>query len=158
LQLALFLDKFEIQKIKTMTILKTLSITLLLAGSMVSSAALTVNPSVESVFNTDYPAKTIVIKNMAAEDINKYFSTGTIFNFEVYKVGSKADIDGLIALFQKDGAVESLNMGTTTADFQAFTLVLKSAKDKQWFINAFKKAGLNTIKVNRNAVVEVEKL
>lgn len=141
-----------------MTILKTLSLSLLLAGSLVSKATLSVGPISELGVNIDYPAKTIVIKNMAAEDINKYFSTGTIFNFEVYKVGTKADIDALIALFQKDAAVESLNMGTTTADFQAFTLVLKTAKDKQWFINAFKKAGLNSIKVNRNPVVEVEKL
>lgn len=140
-----------------MTILKTLSITFLLAGSMITSASFAANHPVVSVSN-EIPVKTIFIKNMAAEDINKFFSSGTIFNFEVYKIGTKTDISALIAAFQKDPNVESLNMGVTTGDYQAFTLVLKSAQNKQWFIDAFKRTGLNTIKVNRNPIVEVDKL
>lgn len=141
-----------------MTILKTLSITLLLAGSMVGSAAFAANHPVVSSYTNEIPVKTIFIKHPAADDATKYFSSSTVVNFEVYKIGSKADINAMMASFQKDAAVESINLGVTTGDYQAFTLILKSAQSKQWFITEFKKAGLNTIKINRNPIVEVEKL
>ena len=140
-----------------MTILKTLSITLLLAGPMVSSASFASNFPVVSI-NNDFPVRTIFIKHTTADDATKFFSSNTVVNFEVYKVGSKADINALIASFQKSKDVESMNLGITTGDYQAFTLVLKTTQNKQWFINEFKKAGLNTIKINRNAVVDVDKL
>ena len=68
------------------------------------------------------------------------------------------DVAALIAAFTKNADVESCNLGVTTGDFQAFTLVLKSAKDKQWFINAFKKAGLMTMKINNKPVVNTENI
>lgn len=140
-----------------MRILKSLSFALLLSGAMISSSAIAVNPAAVILYN-ETPAKTIVIKNMAAEDVNKFFTTNTVFSFEVFKAGTKAEISALIADLQKNSGVESMNMGVTTGDYQAFTLVLKSAQTKQWFIDAFKKAGLNHIKINRRDVTEIEKM
>jgi hypothetical protein len=138
-----------------MKIFKIVSFSLLLASLSINSAVFaSTNGLDKTVIN--YPAKTAIIKNPLAEDAGKFFATSTTINFEVYKVGSKDDVTALIAAFTKNADVESCNLGVTTGDFQAFTLVLKSAKDKQWFINAFKKAGIMTMKINNKAVVNTD--
>lgn len=139
-----------------MKVFKTLALACLLAGAATNGSASNLIPPVKLQEST--PARTIVIKNMEAEDLDKFFSNVTMLNFEVYKVGSKADIANLIAEVQKQAGVESLNLGVTTGDYQAFTLVLKKAQTKQWFVALFKQAGLDHIKVNRRPVVQVEKL
>jgi hypothetical protein len=138
-----------------MKILKIVSLSLLLASLSINSTVFaSANGLNKAAIN--YPAKTAIIKNPLAEDAGKFFATSTTINFEVYKVGSKDDIASLIASFTKNSDVESCNLGVTTGDFQAFTLVLKSTKDKQWFINAFKKAGLMTMKINNKPVVNTD--
>ena len=140
-----------------MKILKIVSLSLILASVSFSSTVFaSANEASKAAIN--YPAKTVIIKNPLAEDAGKFFSTSTTVNFEVYRVGSKDDVASLIAAFTKNADVESCNLGVTTGDFQAFTLVLKSAKDKQWFINAFKKAGLMTMKINNKPVVNTDNI
>jgi hypothetical protein len=36
--------------------------------------------------------------------------------------------------------------------------VLKLNKNKAWFIKSFKKAGLKTIKINNNPIIEIDKI
>jgi hypothetical protein len=64
-----------------------------------------------------------------------------------------------VTALKSDPAVESVNVGALTGgSYQAITITLKIAQNKAWFINEFKRAGLNTIKINNNPVVEVEKI
>ena len=139
-----------------MKIFKIISLSLLLASTSVSSFlnATTVNKN--SLVNI--PEKTVCIKHPDATDANKYFSTATIINFEVYKIGSADEVQKLIKILSADANVESCNAGTVTGDFSAFTLSLKSAKNKAYFVALIKKAGLLHIKINNNAAVEADKI
>jgi hypothetical protein len=140
-----------------MKIFKTLSVSFLLAGALVSTSVVgKVNSVVVNYSET--PAKTAVIKHPAASNINKYFSEATLFHFEVYKIGSQQDINMVITAFTKDSNVESCTAGVVTGDYQAFDVSVKSAKDKAWFVAKLKKAGVNTIKINNNPVVDIERL
>jgi len=139
-----------------MKIFKILSLSLALTAFMLHSASLQAGTG--KAIYSETPAKTIVFKHPLANDANTFFASGTVFNFEVYKAGSKEEVAKIVAALKSDAAVELVNEGTITGDYQAFTLVLKSAKTKAWFAAEFKKAGLNTIKLNNNPVVEVEKM
>jgi hypothetical protein len=139
-----------------MKIFKTLVLSLALSAALVIPVALPAAP--KTVVYSETPAKTVVIKHPLANDANKFFSSGTVFNFEVYKAGSKEDLTKILASLRSDAAVENVNLGPLVGDYQGFTLTLKSAKDKAWFMSEFKKAGLSSIKLNNNPVVEVDKL
>ncbi len=140
-----------------MKIVKILSLSLALAAFTFHSSSLMAGTGIVAAYS-DIPVKTIVFKNPAATDLDKFFSTGTIFNFEVYKVGTKEELDKMVASLQKDPAVETVALGKVTGDYQAFTLVLKASKNKAWFSGAFKKAGFAAVKINNNPIVDVDKL
>ena len=139
-----------------MKLFKTVSLSLVLATALLNStgmqAALT-----PYVYN-ETPAKTVVIKNPMAADANKFFAAGTIFNFEVFQAGSSAEVSKIMTALGSDPAVESVNEGPLVGEYRGFTLVLKSAQNKEWFISEFRRAGLNTIKINNNPIVAVEKI
>ena len=139
-----------------MKILKIVSFSVLLVGSVVSPTINAANYS--SVILADIPAKTVCIKHPEAADANKYFAAATVVNFEVYKAGSTAEVDKIVKILSEDKNVESCTADKVTGDFSAITLSLKSAKNKAYFVNLFKKAGLTTIKLNNNAPVEADKL
>ncbi|MDO8999714.1 MAG: hypothetical protein Q7W45_08115 [Bacteroidota bacterium] len=140
-----------------MKILKSLSISLLLGAAIVNSNAFGKNNT--SIVNfSEIPAKTVCIKNPNAVDVNKFFSETTILSFEIYKPGSKEEITKIINSLKKDAAVETVSEGKLTGDYQSITLTLKSTKNKAWFAAEFKKAGLNTIRINNNPIVEVDKM
>ena len=140
-----------------MKILKTLSVYFLLGAAMINSTASA--STINTVINlSEIPAKTVCIKNPSAADVNKFFSETTVLSFEVYKAGSKEEITKIINFLKKDAAVESVSEGKLTGDYQSITLILKSAKNKAWFATEFKKAGLNTIRINNNPIVEVDKM
>lgn len=140
-----------------MKILKTLSVSFLLGAAMINSTASA--STINTVINlSEIPAKTVCIKNPSAADVNKFFSATTVLSFEVYKAGSKEEITKIINLLKKDADVESVSEGKLTGDYQSITLTLKSAKNKAWFATEFKKAGLNTIRINNNPIVEVDKI
>ncbi|MCC6371163.1 MAG: hypothetical protein IT236_09175, partial [Bacteroidia bacterium] len=105
-----------------------------------------------------YPAKTIVIKHPAANDTKTFFAGSQVYNFEIYKVGTAEDVNKIISSFLNNKDVATCTAGTVTGDFTAITLTLKSNKDKAWFAAQFKKAGLNTIKINQGEVTPVDKL
>jgi hypothetical protein len=140
-----------------MKILKTLSLSFLLGVAMTNSTAFGKN-NIVSINFSEIPVKTICIKNPAAADANKFFSETKMVSFEVYKAGSADEIAKIIASLKKDAAVESVTEGKLNGDYQAFTITLKSAKNKAWFATEFKKAGLNTIRINNNPIVEVDKM
>ena len=140
-----------------MKILKTLSVSFLLGVAMINSTAFGKNNTVSINFS-DIPSKTICIKNPAAADANKFFSETKMLFFEVYKPGSQEEVSKMIASLKKDAAVESVTEGKMVGDYQGITVVLKSTKNKAWFATEFKKAGLNTIRINNNPIVEVEKM
>jgi hypothetical protein len=140
-----------------MKLLKIFSLSLLL---MSATAVIGLNDnSKNNTFYVETPAKTVIVKHPLADDANKFFSSSTIINFEIYKPGTKEDLARIVAALKNDPAVESVNEGTITGgDYYAMTIVLKTEKNKSWFVAAFKKAGLNTIKMNNKPVIEVEKL
>jgi hypothetical protein len=140
-----------------MKLFKILSLSLVLSVAMLSAAPLRALSPL-GVYN-ETPAKTIILKHPMAADANTYFASGTFFHFEVYKPGSSDDVAKIVAALKSDPAVESVSLGALTGgDYQAITLTLKTAQNKAWFISEFKKAGLNTIRINNNPVVPVEKI
>jgi hypothetical protein len=140
-----------------MKILKTLSVSFLLGAAMVNSTAYAVTSNTVIIFS-EIPAKTVCIKNPSAADVNKFFAETTVLSFEVFKAGSADEIAKIVASLKKNSAVESVSEGKLTGDYQSMTLTLKSAKNKAWFASEFKKAGLNTIRINNNPIVEVDKM
>jgi hypothetical protein len=106
----------------------------------------------------DYPAKTIVIKNPMASNINTFFSSNKMLEFEIYKVGSPEDLRLVLQNISNNKYVMSCNSGSIAGDFTHITLALKSNKDKACFISVFKKAGLGFIKINQAEVIAIEKL
>lgn len=106
----------------------------------------------------DYPAKTIVIKNPMASNISTFFSSNKMLEFEIYKVGSPADLKLVLQNISNNKEVMSCNSGAIAGDFTHITLVLKSNKDKAWFVTLFKKAGLGFIKINQAEVIAIDKL
>lgn len=140
-----------------MKIVKILSVSLLLTVAMLNHAAAAA--PVSSFRLNETPARTIIVKHPLAADANKYFSTMKILSFEIFKPGTKDDMARIVASLKNDPAVETVSEGAVTGgDYYAVTLVLKSEKSKEWFIAEFKKAGLNTIKMNNNPVIAVENL
>jgi hypothetical protein len=155
LRWALFLTKFGYQ-IQTMKTLKTLYVSLFLAYAG-TSTGWSANPMFTVRLN-ETPVKTVVIRHPMADDASKFFSASTVVHFEVYKPGTQQEKAAIIAALQKDAVVETVSEGPVVGDYHSITLVLKSVKDKAWFVAAFKKAGLNTIKMNNNPIVNVDKL
>ena len=140
-----------------MKIIKTLTFTLLFAVAVVNSSIYGFNKSLVLKID-DTPSKTICIKNPAASNTTDFFSNTIQFSFEIFKAGSKDDVLKIINSFKNDAAVESCSEGVLTGDYLAISLTLKSNKNKAWFIKSFKKAGLKTIKINNNPIVEIEKI
>jgi hypothetical protein len=140
-----------------MKILKALSVSFLLGATMLNSTAFGKNTGV-SVNFSEIPAKTVCIKNAAAANVDNFFSQVTFLSFEVYKPGSADEVAKIVSNLKKDAAVESVTEGKLTGDYQQITITLKSAKNKTWFASEFKKAGLNTVRINNNPIVEVDKM
>jgi hypothetical protein len=139
-----------------MKIVKLLSITLLLSLATYSASA---QAGVALTgLSAETPAKTVFFKHPDAADVNKFFSEGKTYMFEVYKIGTKEDLAKVIKSLSSDAAVENVKEGIVTGDFQAILMTLKTTKDKAWFKEQFRKAGLKTIKINNNPIVAVEKL
>lgn len=101
---------------------------------------------------------TICLKHPAADNSAAFFSGSLVYQFEVFQVGSNENLSRIIAAFQKENDVESITVGTLTGDYQAFHLTLKKQKNKDWFATTFRKAGLNTIRINRRDIVTVDKM
>jgi len=140
-----------------MKIFKTLSLCLALSAAMLSAAPLRALPPMGTYNET--PARTIILKHPMAADAGKFFASGTFFSFEVYQPGSAAEVNKIVAALKSDPAVESVSVGALVGNsYQGFTITLKAPQSKGWFISEFKKAGLNTIKINNNPVVAVEKI
>lgn len=126
---------------------------ILLSANISNIGAKTNSPS--AFIFSQYPNKTVVIKDHTFTNANAYFSASTTYFFEIYKGGNA---NALITAFQKNNAVQSLVAGKITGDFQAFTLTLKSAQNKVWFKQLFATAGLNSIVINQNSIMDVSTL
>lgn len=140
-----------------MKLLKFLSICFVISLFSASVSASVTNP-LQNIFSSDLPEKTIVIKHPAAFNVDDFFATNKFLMFEIYKVGSTENLNKVIASFKKNPNVEACEIGPLTGDYQAISISMKSTKDKQWFAELFKKAGLNSIKINNNPVVKVDKM
>lgn len=140
-----------------MKFIKILTFALFFTTTIVNSTIYGNNKSLVLKID-DTPAKTICIKNPAASNTTQFFSNSTSFSFEIYKAGSKDDVLKIIKFFKNDPAVENCIEGVLTGDYLAISLTLKSNKNKAWFIKSFKKAGLKTIKINNNPIVEIDKI
>jgi hypothetical protein len=106
----------------------------------------------------ELPAKTICIKHPMANDANAFFSTTTNLFFEVYQPGSKADFTIIVDKLKQIEGVQNATPGNIAGDYYGINLSLKGVKDKAWFIQVFKKAGLEYIKLNNNEAVAIDKL
>jgi|GEM_PF-987221 len=141
-----------------MQFLKTLSLSLLLAVAVNRTPVFAqVNGQVNATAAkySETPVKTVIVKNPMANDPATYFATGTVFSFEIFKPG---DIAKITSAIKKQAGVESCTLGNVTGDYYQVNIVLKATKNKMWFSEVFKKAGLNTIKINNNPIVEVAKM
>jgi len=141
-----------------MQLFKKISLSLLLSASVISSdfhGQVNGQVNATGIGYPETPAKTVCIKHPAANNPATFFSTGTVFSFEIYKAG---DVEKIVNSIKSDADVASCSKGIVTGDYQQIALVLKTTKDKKWFADLFKKAGLNTIKINNNPIVEVDKM
>lgn len=123
-----------------------------------ANASSSLNHPLQNILSSDLPEKTIVIKHPAAFNVDDFFATNKFLMFEIYKVGSTENLNKVIASFKKNPDVEACEIGPLTGDYQAVSISIKSTKNKQWFAELFKKAGLTTIKINNNPVVKVDKM
>jgi hypothetical protein len=135
-----------------MKIIKLLT-ALLLACNISSASAI-----ISSTTFTETPDKTVVFKDPAAEDASKYFSGNTMFKVWIFKAGSETEMGKIIASLRKDKSVESCERGATTGDYTEMTIVLNKPQNKAWFIEQFKKAGLNHVKINNHPVTETKNM
>jgi len=140
-----------------MKILKLFLVTLVFALTTYSASA-QAGVAITAVSPSEPPAKTVFFKHPNAVDLNQFFSESKIYMFEVYKIGNKEDLAKVIKSLSSDKEVENVSAGVVTGDYQAIQMLLKTTKDTAWFIKQFQKAGLKTIKINNNPIVEVEKL
>lgn len=140
-----------------MQILKTLSLTLFLSTVAMGSSHAQPTALTSKTY-ADTPAKTIIIKHPAANDVATFFSSSTVYSFEVFKPGTSAEMDKIVATLKKDAEVADVAVGKVTGDYHAITVTVKSVKNKMYFSSLFKKAGLNTIKINNNPITEVDKM
>lgn len=139
-----------------MKLIKTLALSLVLS-TVVSTASAT-NQLTTITKAITIPDKTICIKNPGATDVNKFFSSITMLNFEIYKPGSVDFVNSVVETLKRNPSIESVTIGKVTGDFHAITIVLKSTNSKEFFINNFKRAGLSNIKINNNDAVSLDKL
>lgn len=116
-----------------------------------------ITTGIEKAFS-ETPERTVIIKHPSATNLNTFFSTTTTLFFEVYKPGTKEDIATIIKTLTKNANVKSCTEGLLTGDYQGFTMELKSPMDKVAFGKLLKSAGLNTIKINANPIIESDKL
>lgn len=140
-----------------MKLAKILSFAFVLGTIAINSELSAKTNSIKMVL-TETPPRTIIIKHPAANNIDGFFSTTTVLMFEIYKAGSKEDLDKIVADLKKNTDVESCVEGPLNGDYQAMSLTIKSMKDKKWYAELFKKAGLKNIKINNNPIVEVGKM
>lgn len=106
----------------------------------------------------NFEPNTVFIKHPAAHNIDVYFAEATMLYFEIYKSGSKADLQSALTVLRADQVVESCTEGVVTGDFQAVTVTLKSPQSKAWFVKWMRLAGFKTIKINNNPPVALDKL
>ncbi len=99
-----------------------------------------------------YPNKTVVIKHPAAADANRFFAEVTVFRIDIYKAGSKEDLEKILVALRKDKAVESCTLDQLNGDFQAINISLKQGQGKAWFTAWLNSAGLTHIKINNDPV------
>jgi len=137
-----------------MQILRTFTLSLLLSAAAINTHSYAqANPA--AIKTATMPDKTIIIKHPMANDPATFFATNSLITFEIYKPG---DIAKIIAALAKDPDVVDCRMGTVTGDYYQVNLTVKVSKNKMWYGALFKKAGLNTIKINNNPIVDVEKM
>ncbi len=139
-----------------MKLIKTFALSLLLSTVVVSATASNKLTTITKAVTI--PDKTICIKNPNAVDADKFFSSITMLNFEIYKPGSVEFVNSVVETLRKNPTIESVTIGKVTGDFHAITIVLKSANPKEFFVNNFKRAGLFNIKINNNDAVSIDKI
>lgn len=101
----------------------------------------------------EVPGKTLIIQHPAANDAATFFATNTEFLLGIHKPDS---MEQLMIALRKDAEVASCTAGPVIEDYQQFRLVLKSAKDKMWFVALFRKQGISTVRINRQPVMGIE--
>ncbi|MBS1652739.1 MAG: hypothetical protein JSU07_12090 [Bacteroidetes bacterium] len=108
--------------------------------------------------NNKLPLKTVCIKHPDAENPDVYFSKVTMFNFEVFKPGTEADVKEIIKNLSKDSNVDFVNLGKLYGNFQAISVVFKTAKNKSYVLGLLKKAGLDIVKINNGEPTNIDKI
>lgn len=134
-----------------MKIIKAFALSIILLSAVCAKA----DQSAAILCIAETPAKTVIIKNSAAGNVDQFFATSTSISFEVYKIG---DDKAVLTQIKKNKDVQSCEAGKATGDYQSVTVTLKSAKDKAFWVALFKSAGLNNIKINNSEIMPVEKI
>ena len=129
-----------------MKLIKTLALSLILSTVVITATASNKLTTITKAVTT--PDKTICIKNPSAADADKFFSTITTLNFEIYKPGSVEFVNSVVETLRKNPTIASVTIGKVTGDYHAITIVLKSTNSKEFFVGNFKRAGLFNIKIN----------
>jgi hypothetical protein len=136
--------------------MKKLATLIIATGILVANHASAQNGQAGISF--DMPLKTVIFKDPAASNPDKFFSSTSLFKFWVYKSGTTDDVQKMVSVFKEDPAVKQFSEGPATGDHKEFTLEMKTVKDKRWFVEKLKKSGVNAIKINTDQPKELDKL
>ncbi len=129
--------------------IKFLTITLFFVGAMSSANAKVLN---------EIPAKTAVIKAVGAENTDAFFSTTKAVAIHLFKAGTTEDLNATIAKLKENKSVEQVILGKTTGDYTNINITLKEVKNKAFWIELFKSAGMDHVKINNKEAVETGNL
>lgn len=114
--------------------------------------------SVNAKVLTEIPVKTAVIKAAGAENTDLFFSTTKVVAIHVFKAGTTEDLNALVAKLKESGSVEQVILGKTTGDYTNINITLKEIKNKSFWIELFKSAGMDHVKINNKEAIETGKL
>jgi exopolysaccharide biosynthesis protein len=114
--------------------------------------------SVNAKVLTEIPVKTAVIKAAGAENADLFFSTTKVVAIHVFKAGTTEDLNTLVTKLKENSSVEQVILGKTTGDYTNINITLKEVKNKSFWMELFKSAGMDHVKINNKEAVETGKL
>jgi len=139
-----------------MKIIKTLSLSIIIVLANLQVSAFNFENNLTVSIET--PAKTVCIKAAGANNANVFFSTSSAVAFEIYKPGNAEELSAIVKKLKATDGVENVMTGKATGDYQMLNVVLKTNKDKTYWISLFKAAGCGHIKLNADPIVELDKI
>lgn len=99
-----------------------------------------------------------MIKAAGAENADLFFLMTKVVAIHVLKAGTTEDLNTLVMKLKENSSVEQVILGKTTGDYTNINITLKEIKNKSFWMELFKSAGVDHVKINNKEAVETGKL